>query len=95
MLKPCEQEGLEMFSALRCTLAALLLGIASLTGCASEEDRRLAADEQSCQSMGHVPGTAEFQQCMTDLNLRRCATRQATKQGGTTHEVTRECTRLP
>jgi hypothetical protein len=75
--------------------SSLLLAIASLTGCATEEDRRLVADEQSCQSMGHEQGTAEFKQCMNELNLRRCATRQATKQGGTAHEVTRECTRLP
>jgi hypothetical protein len=87
----------EVISALRCTLvaSAFLLAIGSMTGCVSEEDRRLAADEQSCQSMGHADGTPEFKQCMIELNLRRCATRQATKQGGIAHEITRECTRLP
>jgi hypothetical protein len=44
--------------------------------------------------MGHVEGTPEFKQCMNDLNLRRCATRKATKFGGNVHEATTECTRL-
>jgi hypothetical protein len=84
-----------MFPKPRSTLAAstLLIVIALLTGCASE-DRRLVADEQSCRSMGHVDGTPEFRQCMNDLNERRCATRKATKQGGSVHEATTDCTRL-
>lgn len=85
-----------MFRRLRATVGAstLLIAIASLTGCASE-DRRLVEDEQSCRGMGHAEGTPEFKQCMTDLNLRRCATRQATKGGESVHEATTECTRLP
>jgi hypothetical protein len=80
---------------LRSTLAAstLLLGIASLTGCAGE-DPRLVADVKTCQSMGHLSGTPEFKQCMSELNERRCPTRKATKFGGSLHEATTECTRL-
>src|SRR5437870_13661133 len=85
-----------MFPTLRPTLVAstLLLAIASLTGCTSE-DRRLVADRQTCQSMGHVEGTPEFKQCMQDLNERRCPTRKVAKYSGAVHEATTECTRLP
>jgi hypothetical protein len=84
-----------VFPKLRSTLvaSALLLGIASLTGCASE-DRRLVADEQSCRSMGHSDGTPEFKQCMNDLNERRCAVQRA-KTGPGSHVASTECTRLP
>jgi hypothetical protein len=82
-----------MFPALLSKVVAstLLLAIALLAGCASE-DRRLVADEQSCRSMGHVDGTPEFKHCMNDLNARRCATR-STKVGAL-HEATTDCTRL-
>lgn len=85
-----------MFRRLRATVGAstLLIAIASLTGCASE-DRRLVEDEQSCRDMGHAEGTPEFKQCMTDLNQRRCATRQATKGRVGGLEATTDCTRLP
>jgi hypothetical protein len=85
-----------MFLRLCCTRVAssLFVAMASLTGCASE-DRRLVADRQTCQSMGHVEGTPEFTQCMRDLNERRCPTRKATKYGGIVHEATTDCTRLP
>lgn len=84
-----------MFAELHSAMigSALLLAIVSLIGCASE-DRRLVADEETCRSMGHVEGTPEFKQCMTELNLRRCATRKATKQGGKLHEAATECERL-
>jgi hypothetical protein len=73
--------------------SALILAVASFTGCAGE-DRRLVADQESCRNMGHVPGTPEFKQCMTDLNDRRCAV-QKTKGGAGSHVATAECTRLP
>jgi hypothetical protein len=44
--------------------------------------------------MGHVAGTPEFKQCMSDLNERRCA-RQRSKAGTGSHIATTECTRLP
>jgi hypothetical protein len=83
-----------VFSKLRSTLVALslLAAIASVTGCAGE-DRRLAADEQSCLNMGHANGTPEFKQCMNDLNERRCAVQRA-KAGAGSHVATTECTRL-
>jgi hypothetical protein len=84
-----------MLPLLRSTLAAstLLVGVALLMGCTSE-DPRLVADAETCQSMGHVNGTAEFKQCMNELNQRRCATRKTSKVGGRIHEPTIECTRL-
>jgi hypothetical protein len=73
--------------------SALIVAVVSLAGCAGE-DRRLVADQESCRNMGHVPGTPEFKQCMTDLNERRCAVQRA--KGGTgSHVATAECTRLP
>jgi len=84
-----------MLPLLRSTLAAatLLLGVALVTGCSSE-DPRLVADAETCQSMGHVNGTPEFKQCMNELNLRRCTTRKLSRFGGRLHEATNECTRL-
>ena len=73
--------------------SALMLAVASFTGCAGE-DRRLVADQESCRNMGHEPGTPEFKQCMTDLNDRRCAVQKA-KGGAGSHIATAECTRLP
>jgi hypothetical protein len=82
-----------MFSSLSALVApTLLLAAVAIAGCASE-DRRLAEDQQTCLSMGHSSGTAEFNQCMNELDLRRCATRR-TKQGVPLHQATLECTRL-
>jgi hypothetical protein len=74
--------------------SALILAVASLTGCAGE-DRRLVADQESCRNMGHAAGTPEFKQCMNDLNERRCAVQQRTKAGPGSHVATTDCTRLP
>lgn len=82
-----------MADATRGRFKLVALMILVLTGCSSSEDRRLASDEQSCRSMGHTPGTAIFQQCMNDLNQRRCGVIQSRK-GGAQHAPTRECTRL-
>jgi len=71
---------------------ALLIAL-TLAGCGSSEDRRLVSDEQSCRNMGHTPGAAVFQQCLNDLNQRRCGVIQGRK-GGSQHAPTRECTRL-
>ena len=69
----------------------LLTIVLAFTGCAPE-DRRLTADKESCSSMGHLPGSAEFQQCMQDLNDRRCAT--ISRKGGSRHEANLDCTKL-
>lgn len=84
-----------MFAKLRAALVAsvFILAVASLTGCAGE-DRRLAADQESCRNMGHAAGTPEFRQCMTDLNERRGAVQKA-KAGAGSHIATADCTRLP
>lgn len=89
------RSGSAMLPLLRSTLAAatLLLGVALVTGCSSE-DPRLVADAKTCQNMGHVNGTAEFKQCMNELNQRRCPTRRVSKFGGRIHEATIECTML-
>jgi hypothetical protein len=76
------------------SFAALALGSFLLAGCA-QEDRRLAEDQQSCRAMGHVSGTPQFQQCMEELNQRRCATVSVGKPGTTRHQAVLECTRLP
>ena len=84
-----------MFLKLRGALvvSTLLLTSASLVGCAGE-DRRLVSDQQSCQSMGHTPNTPAYQQCMRDLNERRCAVQRG-KAGAGTHVATSDCTQLP
>ncbi len=69
----------------------LLVGIA-LVGC-GQVDRRLAEDRQTCTAMGHASDTAEFQQCMAELNSRRCADTKAGKTGPH-HVATLDCTRL-
>jgi hypothetical protein len=47
---------------------ALLLVLA---GCAQHE-QHLEQDAVTCRSMGHVPETPEFSNCMKELNKRRC-----------------------
>jgi hypothetical protein len=56
----------------RSLATVLLLGLGVFGGC-GREDRRLTEDRQSCAEMGHPIGTPQFQQCMQDLNERRCA----------------------
>ena len=71
----------------------LLLAIAfALAGCGAMPDRRLSEDEQSCSTMGHIPGSALFKQCMADLNQRRCA--EVARKGGTSHVSTLDCSRM-
>jgi hypothetical protein len=72
--------------------ATALLLVTFLFSACAQEDRRLAEDQQSCTQMGHSPGTPQFDQCMQDLNQRRCAT--VTKAFGERHVATEECTRL-
>ena len=73
--------------------AAILLATMSfvLTGC-GYEDNRLTGDKRSCLAMGHAPGSAVFDLCMRDLNIRRCG--EVSRKGGTSHQGTRDCTRL-
>jgi hypothetical protein len=86
-------EELQMRNDKKRALAAMLFVSAFvISGCA-HEDRRLAEDQQSCIQMGHSPGTPQFNQCMEDLNQRRCAT-VAAKGAGERHVATEECTRL-
>jgi hypothetical protein len=73
------------------TFATALLLVAFLFSACAHEDRRLAEDQQSCTQMGHSPGTPQFDQCMQELNQRRCAT---VKGFGERHVATEECTRL-
>ena len=68
--------------------------IALLSACGTTTDRRLSEDKQSCRSMGHTPGTAEFKNCLADLNARRCATSRQ-KGWGEHHDASLDCTRLP
>ena len=63
-----------------------------LTGCGAP-DRRLVDDQQSCQTMGHLQGTAAFQGCMAELNQRRC-TVIPQKSGTMRHVPAKECTQL-
>ncbi len=80
--------------------ATILLFVAmfAVAGCASKRDTRLTDDQQSCVDMGHAPGSAEFKQCMSELNERRCAT--VTSPTGNRgahsnrHSSTIDCTRL-
>lgn len=75
--------------------AAAILPVAmmvALAGCAIE-DKRLADDKKSCLAMGHSPGSAVFDLCMQDLNARRCGESRG-RQAVTTHQGTRDCTRL-
>jgi hypothetical protein len=71
--------------------AILCLAVFALAGCAGE-DKRLAEDKQSCVAMGHSPGTPTFEQCLQDLNERRCA--MSAKKGQTSHVATRDCSRI-
>jgi hypothetical protein len=71
------------------------LAIVLLAGCSPlSPDRRLTEDEQSCQAMGHTPETANFKQCMADLNERRCAMSAGHKGNPSHHVVSTDCTRL-
>ena len=63
-----------------------------LTGCGAP-DRRLVDDQQSCRTMGHLQGTAEFQGCMAELNQRRCSVIPQ-KAGTMRHVPSKECTQL-
>lgn len=75
-----------------CITTILLFGASfALAGCA-HEDKRLTSDEQSCRSMGHSPGSAAFDQCMKDLNQRRCGT--INYKGASRHATSLDCTRL-
>lgn len=74
------------------TATALVLATFILHGCA-QPDRRLVEDRQTCLAMGHQGGTPEFQQCMADLNERRCPTKQT--RHGQEHVVSKECTQSP
>lgn len=74
------------------TVTALVLATFALHGCA-QPDRRLAEDRHTCVAMGHQSGTPEFQQCLADLNERRCPTKQT--RHGEEHVVSKDCTRLP
>lgn len=71
---------------------ALVLAAFALQGCA-QPDRRLAEDRQTCRAMGHQTGTGEFEQCLQELNERRCPVKQTLR--GEQHFVSKECTRLP
>lgn len=64
----------------------------SLMGCAVKDQRR-TDDEQSCRSMGHLPGTPVFTGCMADLNQRRCVEGHM-KNGQTRHVAATACTKL-
>jgi hypothetical protein len=72
--------------------ATLFVSAFVIWGCAHEE-RRLAEDQQSCLQIGHSPGTTQFNQCMEDLNQRRCAT-VTPRAVGERHVATEQCTRL-
>ncbi|GEM_PF-4181285 len=81
------------------TAAILLFAVTfAVAGCVSKVDTRLTDDQQSCRDMGHSPGSAEFNQCMSELNERRCATVKAPTtfkgQLTTRHSSTIDCTRL-
>ena len=71
-------------------ILAFALALA-LLGC-GPEDKRLTVDKKTCISMGHMPGFAAFEQCMGDLNERRCAT--VNRRGGGGHFATVDCTKL-
>ena len=63
-----------------------------LAGC-TNPDTRLIADEASCRSMGHASNTPLYQECLKDLNDRRCAL--GARKGWTPKLVaTAECTRV-
>lgn len=81
--------GATMGHVVRVASIAVLASL--MAGCA-DPDSRLAADQRSCEGMGHVQGTTAFRHCMTDLNTRRCA--RGGPRSGSTHVVTTECTRL-
>jgi len=68
--------------------------VALLTGCAASTDRRLTEDQQSCQAMGHTTGTANFRQCLADLDERRCAMSANMKNGALHHVASADCSRL-
>ena len=78
-------------SGFRFVTTAVFAMVIIATGCTSE-DTRLVDDAQSCRTMGHVLGSASYDECMKDLNTRRCAT--VAVKGGTRHDVTANCTRL-
>ncbi len=73
--------------------AAIYVYVVSvLMGCAVQ-DRRMTADETSCRSMGHLPGTEPFKGCLKDLDDRRCVV--ARQKGTQSHHVASiDCTRL-
>jgi len=73
--------------------AALYVFVVSvLMGCAVQ-DRRMTADEISCRSMGHSPGTEPFKECLKDLDDRRCVV--ARQKGTQSHHVASiDCIRL-
>lgn len=81
------------------TAAGLIL-VATLvvTGCQGQQDTRLAADHKSCTDMGHSPASAAFNQCLIELNERRCAeiTARITASGQPRprHYTTIDCTKL-
>jgi hypothetical protein len=74
------------------SLFGMLLISIALAGC-GQVDRRLTEDRQTCTAMGHSTDTAEFQQCMAELNSRRCAN-TAVGKTGSHHVATLDCTRL-
>ncbi len=66
--------------------------VSLLVGCA-DPDRRLIADEASCQRMGHFPDTQTYKGCLKDLNDRRCAV--VARKGWTQqHVASADCTRI-
>ena len=64
-----------------------------LVGCAAPVDRRVAEDDQTCRSMGHILGTPAYSACRGDLNERRCAVIK-TKGALEHHDATMDCTKL-
>ena len=68
----------------------LLAGV--LFGCTPHVDTRLADDQQTCVQMGHAAGSPIFQQCLAELNERRCAL--AASKTGPHHVASEDCTRL-
>jgi hypothetical protein len=75
----------------------LLLG-SVLSACTPHQDTRLTGDQQTCATMGHAAGSSMFEQCLADLNARRCGVKnnsQGNRQGTWRHVATEACTRLP
>lgn len=72
----------------------MLIGML-LAGCAGRVDNRLADDQQTCQTMGHSAGTEAFEQCLAELNKRRCAVVRQGRRQDTRHQQSLDCSRLP